>query len=67
MNVIIVKSATIAFKKDGNTVGQAEIQNIKNDIIIDGSYTWNENGKMVITNTGNIPFGVMDFQIKRYM
>jgi hypothetical protein len=67
MDVIVVKSATIEFKKDGNVVGEAEIQNIKNDISINGSYIWNETGKMVITNTNNVPFGVMDFQIKRYM
>jgi hypothetical protein len=67
MEVVIVKSAIVEFKKNGNILTEVEIQEIKNDISINGSYSWNSEGKMIINNDNNIPFGVMDFQIKRSM
>jgi hypothetical protein len=67
MEVVIVKTATVQFKRSGNIVGEAQIEDIKNDISINGSYSWNNEGKMVIKNDNNIPFGVLDFQIKRSM
>lgn len=67
MEVVIVKSATIVFKKNGSIVGEAEIEDIKHNISINGTYSWNSEGKMIINNSNNIPFGVLDFQIKRFM
>lgn len=67
MEVVIVKSAVIEFKKNGTVVGEAEFEDIKKNVSINGSFKWNSEGKMVIDNVNNIPFGVMDFQIKRNM
>jgi hypothetical protein len=67
MEVIIVKSAIVEFKRNGKVIGEAEIEKIKNSISINGTYSWNSSGKMIVTNDKKLPFGVMDFQIKRYM
>ncbi|WP_395054476.1 hypothetical protein [Flavobacterium sp.] len=67
MEVVIVKKVTIEIKQNGKLMGEIDIQNIKNDLSINGSYTWNTLGKMVIENEQNLPFGVLDFQIKRLM
>jgi hypothetical protein len=67
MEVVIVKTATIEFKKNGQIIGEVEYEDIKNNISINGTFKWNSAGKMVIKNVNNIPFGVLDFQIKRNM
>lgn len=65
MEVLIVKSVTVEFKRDGKSVSDFEIEQIKNEIGINGSYTWDETGKMVLNSVQNYPFAVMDFQINK--
>lgn len=67
MEVVIIKTAVIEFKKNGSVVGEAEYDDIKKNVSINGTFKWNSEGKMVVKNVNNIPFGVLDFQIKRHM
>ena len=66
MSVIIVKSMTVEFKKNGTSVVTADIPQLTNDLNISGSYNWVSEGKMIINNDNNMPFGVLGFEVKRF-
>ena len=67
MEVLIVKSATVEFKKDGKVIGDVDLPMLHNALSINGSYNWIGSGKMVVNNDKSLPFGVLGFQIKRSM
>jgi hypothetical protein len=50
MEVVIIKTAVIEFKKNGSVVGEAEYDDIKKNVSINGTFKWNSEGKMVVKN-----------------
>ncbi|MFZ5940385.1 MAG: hypothetical protein ACOYXB_07405 [Bacteroidota bacterium] len=67
MEVVIVHSATVEFKKNGSVVPRAQYSQLEQDISINGAISWNKEGKLEIVNEKNLPFGLMGFQVKRSM
>jgi hypothetical protein len=67
MEVVIIKSATVSFTRNGKALGQVDLPLMENELSISGSYSWDSGGKMVINNDKNLPFGVLGFQVKRMM
>ncbi|MBI4929817.1 MAG: hypothetical protein HY841_03575 [Bacteroidetes bacterium] len=66
MESVYVESATVEFKRNGKVLGQADIEQLTNEVNIDAKYKWNTKGKMEIKNNTS-PFGVRGFLIKRFM
>lgn len=67
MEIVIVNSVTVEFKRNGKALGEIDLPQIENELSINGKYLWGSNGKMEIKNDNNVPFGVLGFQIKRGM
>lgn len=67
MEVVVVKSAIVEFKRNGKVLGDVDLPILENEVSINGSYQWAGAGKMEIKNEKNLPFGVLGFQIKRQM
>jgi hypothetical protein len=67
MEVIMVHSVVVEFKRDGKVMLEADLEKLKNELSINGTFTFTGAGKMTIKNDKNLPFGVMGFQVKRFM
>ena len=66
MEVVVVKSVTMEFKRNGKVVGELDLPQLENELSFNGSYKWNKKGKMVIKNDKSLPFGVLGFPVKRF-
>lgn len=64
MQSLFVDELIITIEKEGNVVTEADFTISKDEYKIEGEYTWNTDGKMIIKNTQNVPFGVIDLKIK---
>ncbi len=67
MEAVVVRRATITIHRNGAVVTEANFPTTAGEISIKGSYQWGIDGRLIIENTGNIPFGVLGFQVKRQM
>ena len=66
LQAIYVESLSAEFKRNGQIVTEAEAEKLKNEVTINGKFSWDAAGKMVIKNN-KVPFGVMGFMVKRGM